>query len=224
MKLLGKNASYKVAKGQGFGYDTYIMYLAPSTLSGWNTCAKASEGCAKACLFSSGRGAQTQVRNARLRKTEMYFQNRGEFMRQLEHELTGIVERRRSKNPVAVRLNGTSDLAWTTVIRKFPNLQFYDYTKRVAIVKASQGIDNYNVTFSRSESNQRDVETVLQGYPETNVAVVFDELPDEYLGREVIDGDETDLRFLGRSGVIVGLTPKGKAGRVDESGFVVRHA
>ena len=62
-----------------------------------------------------------------------------------------------------------------------------------------------------------------------NVAVVFEkELPKKYLGFEVINGDETDLRFLDKKGkngkgVIVGLKAKGKA-KKDTSGFVVRGA
>ena len=54
-----------------------------------------------------------------------------------------------------------------------------------------------------------------------NVAVVFrKELPATYLGRKVINGDETDLRFLDEKNVIVGLKAKGKA-KKDMSGFVV---
>ena len=53
-----------------------------------------------------------------------------------------------------------------------------------------------------------------------NVAVVFHKLPETYLGRPVINGDETDLRFLDPKGVVVGLKAKGKA-KKDTSGFVV---
>ena len=42
-------------------------------------------------------------------------------------------------------------------------------------------------------------------------------------GREVINGDETDLRFLDKQNVIVGLKAKGKA-RKDMSGFVIHTA
>jgi len=56
-----------------------------------------------------------------------------------------------------------------------------------------------------------------QGY---NVAIVFNELPAVYNGYRVIDGTETDLRFLDEQGVIVGLLAKGKA-KKDISGFVV---
>jgi hypothetical protein len=53
-----------------------------------------------------------------------------------------------------------------------------------------------------------------------NVAVVFDRLPETFLGRKVIDGTLTDLRFLDEQGVVVGLEAKGKA-KTDQSGFVV---
>ena len=54
-----------------------------------------------------------------------------------------------------------------------------------------------------------------------NVAVVFKkELPDTYFGKKVINGDDTDLRFLDEKNVIVGLKAKGKA-KKDTSGFVV---
>ena len=54
-----------------------------------------------------------------------------------------------------------------------------------------------------------------------NIAVVFrKDLPETYLGRKVINGDDTDLRFLDEKNVIVGLKAKGKA-KKDTSGFVV---
>tara|TARA_R100000988_G_C3848220_1_gene93677 strand:- start:106 stop:309 length:204 start_codon:yes stop_codon:yes gene_type:complete len=54
-----------------------------------------------------------------------------------------------------------------------------------------------------------------------NVAVVFrDHLPDKWLGLEVIDGDDSDLRFEDGKGKIVGLLEKGLA-KKDKTGFVV---
>ena len=54
-----------------------------------------------------------------------------------------------------------------------------------------------------------------------NVACVFrDGLPKTWQGREVIDGDETDLRFLDGQNKIVGLVEKGLA-KKDETGFVL---
>jgi hypothetical protein len=45
-------------------------------------------------------------------------------------------------------------------------------------------------------------------------------LPKTYLGRDVVDGDISDLRFLEPKGVIVGLATKGNA-KTDNTGFVV---
>ena len=54
-----------------------------------------------------------------------------------------------------------------------------------------------------------------------NIAVVFNgDMPIHFKGREVVNGDETDLRFLDKQNVIVGLKAKGKA-RHDMSGFVI---
>ena len=77
---------------------------------------------------------------------------------------------------------------------------------------------NYHLTFSRSESNQKLVEMVLE--MGGNVAVVFrDQLPKTWKGFEVVNGDENDLRFLDKQGVIVGLIEKGLA-KKDSTGFV----
>jgi hypothetical protein len=45
-----------------------------------------------------------------------------------------------------------------------------------------------------------------------NVAMVFDKLPETYMGYKVINGDENDLRFLDEKNVIVGLKYKKMTG------------
>ena len=55
MKLLSVG-NPKTLKGMAQGYNTYILHLAPFTLSGRNTCPKATAGCAAACLNTAGRG------------------------------------------------------------------------------------------------------------------------------------------------------------------------
>ena len=79
---------------------------------------------------------------------------------------------------------------------------------------------NYNLTFSRSETNENDCISILKRGG--NVAVVFrgKALPTHWQGFPVINGDENDLRFLDPKGVVVGLSAKGKA-KTDTSGFVV---
>jgi len=72
---------------------------------------------------------------------------------------------------------------------------------------------------SRSENNADAVQNVLNAGG--NVAVVFRGLlPSTWQGKTVVNGDESDLRFLDLSNVIVGLVEKGLA-KKDETGFVV---
>jgi hypothetical protein len=125
-----------------------------------------------------------------------------------------------------IRLNGTSDLGWEGLARQimaeFPNVQFYDYTKvKPRMLKFCQGKmpANYHLTFSRSETNWEDCKEVLKAGG--NVAAVFyKQLPKDYEGYTVVDGDLSDLRFLDSKNVIVGLKAKGKA-RHDDSNFVI---
>ncbi len=231
MKLLSIGADAKTVKGEKFGVITGIQYLAPADVSGHNTCPNASEGCKAACLFTAGMaGAFASVNKARTEKTLFFFRNRAEYGKQLVNEIAALVKKAKKKNLIpAVRLNGTSDLAWESIqfdgksiMEHFPAVQFYDYTKSAKRAKRhAEGKmpANYHLTFSRSESNQAEVLDVIQSGG--NVAVVFhDKLPATYLGKPVVDGDESDLRFNDAKGVIVGLKVKGKA-KQDTSGFAV---
>jgi hypothetical protein len=215
----------KTTKGEAKGYLTFIMHLAPSTLSGYNTCPMASAGCASACLNTAGRGRFTATQEARIRKTRWFFEDRDGFMVQLVKDIQAAIRKadREGMTPV-FRLNGTSDIRWESVavegfrnvMEMFPNTQFYDYTK---LTNRRDIPANYHLTFSRSETNEIDALRMLteQGM---NVAVVFDTLPEKWAGVKVIDGTETDLRFLDEKCVIVGLVAKGKA-KKDTSGFTI---
>ena len=53
---------------------TFPLHLASSTLSGFNTCAFASPGCAEACLMSAGNPVYIPAKYAaRIAKTRMFF-------------------------------------------------------------------------------------------------------------------------------------------------------
>jgi Gene product 88 len=226
VKLLGI-ANTKTMKGEKYGYQTYIMHLAPSTLSGYQVCPMASPGCASACLNLSGMGKFSNVQAARIAKTKWFFEDRKAFMAQLVKEVEAAIRKstRLGFTP-AFRLNGTSDIRWEqyavvrngveyrNVMEAFPTTQFYDYTK---LTNRNYVPSNYHLTFSRSETNY--METVRM-MAQMNVAVVFDEIPDKYMGITVVDGTETDLRFLDPSFVIVGLKANGKA-KKDQTGFTV---
>jgi hypothetical protein len=225
--LLGVNTDAKTSKGSKYGYLTGILYLAPANESGWEVCPGRSEGCTHACLFTAGRGAFNNVKSARIRKTQLLFKNRAEFLKQLRNDVANLAKEAKAKDlKPCVRLNGTSDLGWEglakDIIAEFPEVQFYDYTKVITRMKRfceGKFPANYHLTFSRSESNWTDCQEVLKAGG--NVAAVFyKQLPPQYDGFNVVDGDLSDLRFNDSKNVIVGLKAKGKA-KNDDSGFVI---
>jgi hypothetical protein len=124
----------------------------------------------------------------------------------------------------AFRLNGTSDLSWEkyevaegkNIFQMFPDVQFYDYTK--VLGRKVSHIPNYHLTFSQADGNIEDVIKAKEAG--MNIATVFRSVPEIHLDRTVVNGDETDLRFLDPKNVIVGLKAKGKA-KKDTSGFVI---
>lgn len=231
MKLLNAGNS-KTKKGEKLGYITYGMHLSPSDKSGYNVCPNASEGCRAACLDTAGRGAMSNVQRARIDKTLFFFKERQAFLDQLWKEVEAGIKRAIKKDMIpCFRLNLTSDLPFhviknngETILEAFPEFQFYDYTpdpKRFSSFLSGLLPENYHLTFSRKEDNQNLCEAMLSSGG--NVAAVFrDALPLRWQGKRVIDGDETDLRFLDPKNCVVGLVEKGKA-KHDETGFVISH-
>lgn len=127
---------------------------------------------------------------------------------------------------------GNYVVTYGSIFEAFPEIQFYDYTKIYKRVYRELPA-NYSLVLSYSEANPAYAQAVTKAAKETgaNLAVVYRSkaLRDHFVGklvqhgeacRDVIDGDETDLRFLDPKGVIVGLYAKGQA-KGDKSGFVV---
>ena len=179
-----------------------------------NVCPWASKGCGEGCLNTAGRGAFNNVQKARINKTRLFFVDRTEFFARTRKAIGALIRKAKRAgyqvdfdtdgNKVVtwnltpcVRLNGTSDLPWeslvcpdrqTSLITEFPELQFYDYTKsfhRMVKFVAAQNFrknplsqvpfayfaENYHLTFSRSEDNEPECISVLQSGG--TVAVVF---------------------------------------------------
>lgn len=210
--------------------ESVILHLAPSDLSGRDVCPFASAGCRAACLNTSGRGTMDSVQSARLRKTNLLFEDKTEFWRLLIDDLVKLEKRAEKKGlTAAARLNGTSDLPWErmkepnsglTVFEMFPNITFYDYTK----VPGRRNLpSNYHLTFSLSEDNEPLARAEIADG--VNVAVVFEseDYPSHFMGFPVIDGSGSDLRYLDPKGCVVALCAKGKA-QQDTSGFVQKVA
>ena len=227
-KLLS-TANPKIQKGTAKGYLSFILHLAPADLSGHEVCPKRTAGCTSACLNTAGRGGMFKrgettnvIQKARIRKTQLFFNDRTTFFNQLTQDITKAIAlaRKLGLKPV-FRLNGTSDLSWEkyevpntglNIFQIFPEVQFYDYTK--VLGRKVKHIDNYHLTFSAADGNDSDVaEALMQGM---SVATVFDQIP-----AGVYSADEDDLRFLDPRGIVLGLKAKGRA-KKDTSGFVRR--
>jgi len=239
--------SAKAIKANKLGYLNAINYMAPydsgsvGAKKRFSLCSHASAGCIALCLGKySGQAAivadlehgTNPTRDSRVRKAQYFMYDRQLFMREIVAHI--ILLRRKAEKLgliLVIRMNGSTDIAHEfikirsyhnkTLPQLFPDIQFVDYTKNLKRLLNANRPDNYHLTFSLSEINITEARQALSsGY---NVAVVFaNELPDSYLGFDVIDGDEHDLRHLDDSPRIVGLTPKGNKAKLDASGFVVR--
>jgi hypothetical protein len=230
--LLSIGNDAKTVKGEKQGYLTGILYLAPAHESGVNVCPFSSVACRHDCLYTAGRGGFESVKRARIAKTQYFHRDRQSFLEQLGIEILKLkAKAARAEMVPAVRLNGTSDIEWHrlekgALMERFSEVQFYDYTpNHVRYIAWMEGKlpANYHLTFSRKEDNEPIAQAIAASGG--NVAVVFREkqFPAEFWNRPVINGDESDLRFLDPQGVIVALSAKGKA-KKDGSGFVVDSA
>jgi hypothetical protein len=222
MKLLSTSASNtKIAKTQKKEkVQTRVASL--SMLPDDIICpASKAAGCRAGCLESAGMGAFSNVKAGRKAKTDWFHADQVGFLDQLRKELGNFDTLCKRKGFVGqVRLNTISDIAWESlgIPQLFPDLSFYDYTKRVQRIGKTP--TNYKLMFSYSGARtyQKQVAQLPDGYP---MAVVFRHtLPTHFRGRVVIDGDKSDLDNLRGGHVVVGLLAKGKA-KKDTSGFVV---
>ena len=222
MKLLSTSASNtKIAKTQKKEkVQTRVASL--SMLPDDVICpASKAAGCRAGCLESAGMGAFSNVKAGRKAKTDWFHADQVGFLDQLRKELGNFDTLCKRKGFVGqVRLNTISDIAWESlgIPQLFPDLSFYDYTKRVQRIGKTP--TNYKLMFSYSGARtyQKQVAKLPDGYP---MAVVFRHtLPTHFMGRVVIDGDKSDLDNLRGGHVVVGLLAKGKA-KKDTSGFVV---
>lgn len=212
MRLLSTDYSNpKVKKSAaGTNYRIASLSMAPDDLLCPN---RKVARCDLECLFFTGRGQMESVKKARRAKTKYWHQNRLGFIEQITRELVHHVKFSKKNHLVpAARLNVLSDIPWELygIPQLFAplGLKLYDYTKVASRLLSVP--DNYKLIFSYSGAPdyQREVDQALEtGKP---IAVTFrGGLPSEFLGREVIDGDKSDLYNLAAHNKIVGLKLKG---------------
>ena len=248
MKLLSNPiTNYKAKKNLSLKVDTYFLSLAHSNTSGYNVCPVANKigennanksNCSLVCLAKNGNGNYPNVIKSRITKTKRFFEDRQNFLNELVVEIYKSIEKSRvNKNTPTFRLNAYSDIKWesvkvdkfgnNTIFQLFPDVQFYDYTKIPNRITPF----NYSLTYSHWGKWETTNKAMKQGQ---NVAMVFDakktdKLPKMFKGRQVVDGDKTDLRTPQNDGLnaIVGLRAKMSRANIEKelnktTSFVVR--
>ena len=217
------NSSSKIKKNAKVGVYTYVLYLAPHKESGYNVCPFSTPECRLGCLHNSGRKAMEniaglqRIQNARVKKTKLFFEHKEFFLDWVVAEIKTYKRKaERDGFEFSVRLNGTSDLEienifWDVdnknLLDIFPDVMFYDYTKNHNRLLKDLPL-NYHLTLSYTGRNKMECLKALEnGF---NVAVVFrnKNLPTKFMGYPVVNGDNTDLRYLDPKNVIVGLSYK----------------
>ena len=226
--------SAKINKNMKKGYLTGVMYLSPANESDHQMCFDHTDGCEALCLgCTSGKMRFDSAKNARINRTNMFFEDRDGFLALMDKELASI-ERRAEKHNFkpSFRPNGCSDWPWEKdalhLMEKY-SFPWYDYTKSFTRMKRyldGKMPEKYHLLFSMSETkkNQKQCLDVLERGG--NVAVVFwPEVPstfkisDSSKSYKVNDGDVDALRWLDEPSTIVGLIAKGWEARKDTSGF-----
>jgi hypothetical protein len=218
MNLLSKGSTNaKLAKNER---ESFIMYLSPHTNNskGINLCTNATKECVLACLYDSGFASVfASVNEARQRRTEFYVTDKENFIIQLAKEINEFILNADGKE-VLFRLNGTSDLDFLYLLKKYAdfdfmktpdNVFFYDYTKIFGkIVKYGHCSDKYKQTFSFSgENKEQCIEALKLG---NNVAMVYKgTMPAIWNGYEVVDGDVSDEEMFKYAGKVLALKLKG---------------
>ena len=231
-KLITKaNAKFEKADDDGSAYTQVGVTMSPAWESGVNMCAFASNGCAMSCLKTTARQTWPAALQARILRTHLFMFHRDVYLEYVERDLASERKAAHKRGErLVVRADTLSD---TNVEIIYRNLmlecdQWMDYTKnphRYAKFLAGKMPANYHLTFSRSETNERQAfDFVRDGG--TATLVVRDARALEYFvthgyaGLPCVTGELNDRRWEDPKGHWVLLVAKGKA-KTERTGFVV---
>ena len=185
-------------------------YASLSLMPDYKICGGSkSGGCMELCLKSSGFAKIFKSVNiARQKKTEFLLNDRIGFINQLDKELFNFNKKCIKNNKtVFVRLNTISDYPFykTGLMQKYSNLIFIDYTK-IAKRLFEKLPENYFLMFSFSGRLQYSNQVRMALKTDFPISVVFKcDFPETFLGRQVIDGDKSDLNNALSFNKILGL-------------------
>lgn len=216
MKLLSEQ-NRKFEKAEKFGYLQVGLSLSPYTLANpkISICPFSSPSCESSCLNFSGQQGMLRTQKGRIAKTLRFLEDRVGFMKQVNLEIQWYKLKAKSENKkLAIRLNTFSDINFMKLkIEKGKNIfelnpqnLFLDYTKHPTLVSEHK---NYHLIYSADRYNVTDQQLIKRLKNGGNVAMVFlNEIPKQWNGFEVIDGDSSDIAWLGKKGVVSGLKYK----------------
>jgi hypothetical protein len=227
----------KTAKSMKKGILTGIVYLAPAGLAGGPTvCPWASPECIDACLNRAGRGQLAINQQARVDKTLLLFEFPEVFWAILERDIARLMKTaERVGLRAAVRLDGTSNVlrhgaARRGLIARFPDVPFYDYTKAPLRTEAKfvTANPNMSVVYSLSErpNSEGEAEVYLRNGFGVAIVVATKTMAQSMIGGTmwgypIVDGDNTDARFLEPGPRVFVLYAKGPA-KKNGGRFVLR--
>lgn len=238
-QYLGKiNNGAKHEKAFKYKELVYSVYLAPASSSGYEVCAGRTLECTKACLNHSGQNRldvkKGHIDRARIGKTQMFFENHKYFVDWMIYEIKlGIAKAAKMGYTFSVRINNTSDISpemfyikdengiKTNILELFPQIQFYDYTKIQGRINLMNKYHNYDVTYSYNGSNMEQCKALLKAG--VKVAMVFEKVPEYFMGYKVVNGDLYDMRYKDQAGSIIGLKFKTVREKLEKNNtFVIR--
>jgi hypothetical protein len=138
-----KNSSVGGVKVYNFGIPAF------RSSTGLMTCPMAG-ACAAGCYAKSGAYLWGTVKNAYEKRLEATLAT--DFVDQVSAELERILK---STKTVVVRIHDSGDFysmeyfkKWLTIMAKYPDVQFYAYTKMVKMLKGSKIPANFTLIFS----------------------------------------------------------------------------
>ena len=185
--------------------------------------------CKAPCLSDSGVAkVYKSVNNSRKAKTDFYLNDPKNFIIQLKNELTNFEKLCKKQQVIPyVRLNVISDIQWELkangcIPQSFLGIQFYDYTKIAK--RLGKTPSNYELMFSYSNAPgyQQSVRKAFKTDVPISV-VFFGNMPNRFMGKEVVDGDSSDIVNLTYKNKIVGLKYKSVGDKINpvDSTFIV---
>lgn len=200
----------KFKKTEQYGIVEAGLSLLPFNLANEkiNLCSHASPSCKNSCLNFVGNNSFPRVQESRKLKTLSFLNDRKGFLLKVSDEITQL--KSIYKNLV-IRLNVYSDINFQkyklkdnlSIFEIHPDVTFLDYTKNPYNVSL---FPNYHIIYSADRYNVTDDMIINKLKKGENVAMVFkDKIPKTWNGFEVIDGDKSDLEWIGKKGIISGL-------------------